>query len=47
MLKIKNMKRIEENLIDMKIVDKIWKEIERGKFRKFTEEEFEKEMENW
>jgi len=38
---------IEEDLIDMKKADRIWGEIEKGKFRKFTKEEFEKEMESW
>lgn len=41
------MNKIKKDLIDMKIADRIWKEIEEGKFRKFTKEEFEKQMKNW
>ena len=43
----KSIERIEEDLIDMKIADKRWKEIEQGKLKKSTKKEFLKELENW
>jgi len=46
-IRIIKMNKIKEDINNIKIANKIWKEIERGEFRKFTEEEFKKEIENW
>jgi len=45
--KVKSLKRIEEDIIDMQIADKRWKEIERGESIISSKEDFLKEMESW
>jgi AbrB family looped-hinge helix DNA binding protein len=46
-LKAKSIDRLNEDLIDMKIAEECFKEIERGEVVVQTEDEFFKEMEQW
>lgn len=45
--KVKSLKQLEEDMIDMQIAKKRWKEIEEGKKVVSSKEKFLKEMENW
>jgi AbrB family looped-hinge helix DNA binding protein len=45
--KIKSLKQLEEDIIDMQIASKRWKEIEEGKFAKSNKKEFLKQLEDW
>jgi AbrB family looped-hinge helix DNA binding protein len=45
--KIKSLEQIEEDIIDMQIANKRWKEIENGEKVVSTKEDFLKEMESW
>ncbi len=47
MKKIKSLDTIEEDVIDMQIADKRWKEIEEGNSLVSSKEEFLKEMKSW
>ena len=45
--KIKSLERLEEDIIDMQIADKRWKEIEEGKKTIHSKEDFLQELETW
>jgi AbrB family looped-hinge helix DNA binding protein len=45
--KIKSLNEIEEDIIDMKIAERRWREIEEGKQKGLSEKEFLKELEKW
>ena len=47
MKKIKSLETIEEDVLDMQIADKRWKEIEEGNKKVSSREDFLKEMESW
>lgn len=45
--KMKSIAQIEEDIIDMQIAEKRWREIGQGKSTTKTKDEFLKEMERW
>jgi len=46
---IQSLERLREDLIDIKIVDKFWKDVKSGKVKltSQTKEEFLKDLESW
>jgi len=45
--KIKSLEQLEEDMIDMQIADKRWKEIEEGKKTVSSREDFLQELQEW
>ena len=45
--KVKSLQQLEEDIIDMQIAKKRWKEIEEGKKIISSKKDFLKEMESW
>ncbi len=45
--KIRSLEGIQEDIIDMQIANKRWKEIEKGKYKESNKEDFLKEIESW
>ena len=46
---VKSLERLREDLIDLKIVDKFWKDVKSGKTKLIsqTKEQFLKDLESW
>lgn len=44
--KIKTIKKLQEDIIDMQIANKRWEEIEKGEYKESTKEDFLKELED-
>lgn len=45
--KIKSLDSINEDIIDMQIANKRWKEIEKGEYKRTSKKEFLNELKGW